>query len=310
MVITRRGTNKEPITDEGIGPYLSAIAKKIKQRMLSTDDNCTIMCFGPTGSGKTTLGYQFGNAYNDGEGLNPELVGFDKQSWALALDVMRKKKGVYGINDEANISARDSMTNYNKDVIDLLFSIRGKQMCLFMCNPSAHYLDKMLVEEGLINFFLFITKKQQEYYFFTQKGVMNLLKDHKNLKFETMKQHGPKYAVFKGWFKKYQGEDWVEYLKKKEERMENKIDLFVEKYSKGMTYTAPKAAIVIGVTIPTLLKYVKLALKAGVIKDVRNLVTGHWSYNAEHIKIMKAFIMKYKGKNDKRKDNGKHFKKK
>lgn len=290
MVVTKRGLPKEPHTTEGIGPYLRVIAKNTKKRILETDDNCTIMCFGATGSGKSTLGFHFGNVYNEGTGVDPELVGFDKKSWAEALDQMRKEKGVFGINDEANISARDSMSQYNKDVIDLLFSIRGKNMCLWMCNPSVQYLDKTLVDEGLINFYVFIIKKQSRYLFFTQKGIHKLLRDHKNLKFDTIKRYGKQYATYVGWFDKYEGKDWQAYLKKKDSRMDNKLDMFVKKYSLGQRYSLLKAAKVLNIAYNTAKKYAEEAKDKGLFKAGVKNPAGSWQLREEDVEVLAAYI--------------------
>ena len=277
--------------NQKVGYAFKKLAKAIKKRIIETDDNCTIMCFGSTGSGKSTLGFHFGNAFNDGKGVDVDLVGFDKKSWAESLSRMKDVKGLFGINDEANISKREAMGQYNKDVIDLLFSIRGKNMCLWMCNPSADYLDKVLVEEGLINFFVFINKKQKEYLIFSQKQVLNFVNKHGNLKFETMQKHSEPYSMWKGYFNAYTGKDWDSYLEKKNERMNDKLDLFVKKYAHKKSFNLAHVVKVLGITYKTGIKYARMALEDGYFedKDIQSL-TGVWQFSEEQIDMLATFI--------------------
>lgn len=278
--------------NQKVGFAFAKLAAKIKKRIIETDDNCTIMCFGATGSGKSTLGFHFGNNYNKGKGVDIDLVGFDKKSWAESLSLMKEEKGLYGINDEANISKREAMGQYNKDVIDLLFSIRGKNMCLWMCNPSADYLDKVIVEEGLVNFFVFITKKQHEYLIFSQQQILNFLRDHNNLKFETMKRHSEPYSMWKGYFREYKGADWEEYLIKKNERMDDKLDLFVKKYAHKKAYSLAKSVKILGCSYVTGLKYVRLAIEENYFDNPEELQTpsGSWKLTEEHIDLLASFM--------------------
>lgn len=292
MVVYRRSAIEEPhVEGEGIGEFFKALAVRIRERMKATEDNCTIMCFGPTGSGKTTLGFHFGSAYNGGAGVNPDVVGLDKKSWAQALNIVRDDEGSFAMNDEANISKRDAMSQYNKDTIDLLFSIRGKMFCLWLNNPSLEMIDKPLVEEGLINFFIFISKKQKEYLLFTMDAMLKFLRAHGNLKFDTVNRYGAAFASWRGRFGKYSGADWSAYLDKKQARMDGKIDTFVKKYARGKRVSLMKAAKILDVSYPTARKYAVLAVEDGLFSKSEVMsIAGVWQFSDEHLDLLASYM--------------------
>lgn len=155
-MIPKRRCAKEPYkVGEPVGEYFSQVVSEVKKRIQETDDNLVCMCFGQTGAGKTTLGFHFGDEWNDGGGVDIDRVGFDKQSWAKALSIAREERYSFLMYDEANVSKRDAMSSYNKDTIDLLFAIRGLNLAMWFNNPSLNYLDRIFLDEGLVRVLLF-----------------------------------------------------------------------------------------------------------------------------------------------------------
>lgn len=287
----RRCSKESYVKGERVGALFSIIVPMIKKRIISTDDNCTILCFGATGSGKSTLGYHFGNLYNDGAGVDSLVVGFDSQSWALALDAVKDKSGSFLMHDEANISKRDSMSQFNKDTIDLLFSIRSKNLCLWMNNPSADYLDKVFLDDSVVNYFVFIYAKQRRYYWFTRTNIISMLKHVDNLKYSNVKQYGKHFAFFDGYFYKYKGADWDSYLVKKSERVDNKLDEYIAKYSKGAVLNVPKAAQALNVGRETLRGVAIKALSNGDLSDNVKTLTGFWQFNKDDLEVLRGYLL-------------------
>ena len=137
-----RGWQTKPYSDNFVD-MISAAVKRI-----SKDDDFLLMCVGETGSGKSVLtlhGYEL----VDPENCSIDFISFCPEDHAKGMkDLMQKKEGVRFIaNDEANIQKRNSSTKYNKDLIDLYFSIRGLNFFHWWNNPSLDIIDKVFIRE-------------------------------------------------------------------------------------------------------------------------------------------------------------------
>jgi ABC-type dipeptide/oligopeptide/nickel transport system ATPase component len=225
--------NKDREYDE----ILEKTTDYIKSEIKSKDDDFLLMVVGATGTGKSMLVLHIMERYLNSE-ASINYLALNKNDFATALYSAKEKKGFkMCVNDEANISKRDSLTKYNKEVIDLYMSIRGLNIFHVWCNPSVDMIDKHFIEER-INGLIYVRTKDinrpRLYYFFPKKNLLKLWEKEKNLKMETLNKHRKTFSSYVGWFRDYKGCLREPYLKKKDNRMTEKVDYFYEKYGKKL----------------------------------------------------------------------------
>ncbi len=246
------------------------LIKKIIKRTQDDDDDFLLMCVGETGTGKSSLMFWAYWLY-DQLGMNLDVIGFDQESNADALLNSPKKPTLRFVgNDEANIMGRNALSKYNKQYIDLMFAIRGLNIFQWWNNPSLDIIDKVFINEK-INGIIFIankdTKHPRIYYYFTKKQILNILERNKGkLTLKILKNSAKKHSTWRGWFNKYDGKLWKEYIDKKHNRMQEKLESFSKNFGKTksslMTFEdAGKSFNVSGETIHRRLKkYIKKEL--------------------------------------------------
>ena len=115
------------------------------------------------------------------------------------------------------------------------FAIRGLNVMWLWCNPSLDMMDKFFVKERISNVVLVlkIGEKMRPYYYFNKKDILTILDKYGHLDLNLLKKVRKKYALYRGWFREYQGDLLKPYLEKKEERMQEKVQTFFESYSEN-----------------------------------------------------------------------------
>lgn len=219
---------------------LKRVAAATIKAVTSKNDDSIELFVGDTGTGKSSLGAHYVTELDPD--FSVDYVSFTRDGFAKVLQAVSQKKGLrIAFNDEANISKRDSLTKFNKDMIDLYFSIRGLNIIHVWCNPSLDMLDKVFIEERIKGVFYVYSKGEnvRRYYYFPVKNLLKILEKYKNLKLKTLKQVAGKYALYCGWFTKFEGEWWERYLEKKQFRMVEKVNDFFYKYAKPKGKTEP-----------------------------------------------------------------------
>jgi ABC-type dipeptide/oligopeptide/nickel transport system ATPase component len=232
------------------------------------DKSVTGIIVGDVGSGKST------KACHIYEIVDPQpsvdRIAHDTKSFAEAIKVVDESESRFLMHDEFNISSRDAMKDKNKDMIDLLFSIRGENWFLIGNNPSSATIDKSIIEEGIVNWVIFISVENSKYLFFTRKQFLDLIKEQGSSSFYNLKTHGRYYATYEGWFKEYKGSIWKDYLKVKSQRMKEKKDKYVRKYSQGDLSSMNKASDIIGCDWATVRKVYRWGKKNNMLVDGRD----------------------------------------
>ena len=234
---------------------LPKIIKSVKERIEGGEDDAIVVCFGTAGTGKTTLMFWSYVLYAE----NPMLsrIALTRKDFANALNTLTEPSPDRFVGyDEGNVSKREAMTKWNREIIDLYFSIRGKGALHWWNNPSLDYLERTFIEER-VKFVIHCFSKSRtvrKYRLFTKDSVLRMLQKEGDLKTWTDKKKGEKYAVYEGWFKAYKGDLWKEYLAKKEDRMNEKITEFNSRWGVGATHTLTTAASLIGCTTETFKK--------------------------------------------------------
>jgi len=290
----------KPVYDENrmYDESLGNIIKHIKETIIKDkDDDFLLMLIGATGSGKSMLGLHIMDDYMQDE-ANIDFVGLNRKDFALSLNKVRERKGLkMCIYDEANISKRDSLTKFNKKLIDLYMAIRGLNIFHIWCNPSIEMLDKFFIQErinGVIYCRTKDTTKARLYYYFNKKAILKILQKYGNLRIETIDKCRRKYATYVGWYKDYTGKLREPYIEKKNARMEEKVVDFFKEYgyadeeSNDMVEGTEMQKIM-GLSYCTLRNYVIELKEKGAItdEDVFNTPSGTLRYSKEMIPIFK-----------------------
>lgn len=249
---------------------------------------------GATGTGKTSLGLHIYECYA-GDLASIDYVSLNQQDLAVGIKLASAQpRRRFSMFDEANVSKRDASSRFNKDLIGVYFAIRGLEIFSEWNNPSLDYIDKPFIEEKLNAVIVVIDKsappKPRRYLFFTREGILRLLAEHGDLKLETIRRHGRKYALYMGWFKQYRGRLWKDYEKKKQARMEHKVDDFYEKYGKAKPVSLAEAARRLRCAENTIRKYAPLAIKEGALRADCKSAGGHWRFEESDLKILQGYI--------------------
>lgn len=215
--------------DETLIKVISGLTKKINER---DDDGLIVLC-GLTGTGKSRLMLHIGSIYLK-EKFTINHISFTRDEFAdMQYEVQQYPLPRFLAYDEANVSKRDSLSKWNKDLIDLYLANRGKNILHIWCNPTIDYLDKLFINDRVTGVIFVATKsidRPRLYYYFTKQKLLELYEKEENLKLQTLRRNRNKYAMYCGWFKPYKGELLKEYLEKKDSRMEDKSLAFKNKY--------------------------------------------------------------------------------
>lgn len=266
----------------GVDPMIPAYARKCQEKTIKKDNDLLILLTGVTGSGKSTLLYWILSHYVDN--INIDFVALSKEKYAQALfQAKATKKPRYVAYDEALVIKRSSLTKWNKELVELQQQIRGKNICQFWCTPSVDMLDKHFLNEVADGLFFVYTKNTPRYYMYFQKeAIQEILEKHKNLSHNTLVKYGKRYAYYIGWFEKYDGDGWQEYLRLKNKSMDGAIEGFYNRWAKGELYSGAKSAELLGVARSTLYDW----LKDRPEYEKNKTPTGNWRFSKEDLEAI------------------------
>jgi hypothetical protein len=246
--------------------YFEAVVLSVKKR-LAGDDDAIVFCFGTAGVGKTSLMFHAYELYASEPRLS--AIALTRKDFARSLyELTGYTKEPFVGNDEGNVSRREAMTQWNRDIMDLYFSIRGKRAFHWWNNPSIDYIDRVFIEERvkLVVFCFSKGRTIRKYRLFTKDGMLRMLDKEGDLKTYTVRKHGHKYAAFEGWFKAYKGDLWKAYGDKKDERMDEKLSAFHRKYALGKGVSMASAAALLSVKDSTVKRALVWAAKNKVLR--------------------------------------------
>ena len=220
--------------DRDYDAILDRLLSHIKFLITKKDDDFLILCAGDTGTGKSMLMMHALDKFM-GEYKSVDYVGLTRGSFATGFKKAQSVPRGFKFlgNDEANISKREALTQYNRDLLDLYYSCRGLNIFHWWNNPSVDMIDKPFIKDRVKGFILITTKdmdRPRVYYYFTKNALVKIFEKYKDLDIKTIRKVRKKYALFKGWFKDYNGSLRKDYLDKKNPRMVEKVDFFVGKY--------------------------------------------------------------------------------
>lgn len=294
-------------SDKPTDEHLENLVTQLQQKQKS-DDDALLLTVGETGSGKSMLNLHIGTMLG-GDSFSIDCISLDPETFANTLHHVKSLTGTRVLlNDEANINKRAAMSTYNRDTLNVYMSIRGLNIIHLWCNPSLDLIDKAFVKERLNGVILVLNTgglNTRVYYYFSKNAILQILNKYDNLELATLKKVRKKYAIFRGWFKDYQGNLKQEYRNKKQSRMENVVDNFFEKYgSKGNNGDLIKLTTIgknLNITEPTVKKWVVRMQEEGLLKEEEDfIINGLNRYMAKPegaIKIEEYIINFHRGKN-------------
>lgn len=214
-------------------PYLNKVLDNVGYALREKNDDFLVICCGATGSGKSNL-MLHAMDYFLNKKADVRFLGLNRKDFANALNNAKNTDHPKFCGyDEANVSKRDALTKWNKDLIDLYWSIRGLRIFHWWCNPSIDVIDKPFIEERVKGVIYVATKdinRPRIYYYFRKEDLLSIWRKYQNLKLDLLKRICKKYCYYKGWFKAYNGELLAAYEAKKESRMDEKVEAFTQKY--------------------------------------------------------------------------------
>jgi len=275
-------------TGKDYDEYLDLVVLGVKEHIKTKNDDFLILIVGPTGSGKSHLGLHIEESYL-GDKASVNLIGLDKEGIASGLQSAKNQQlPRFFLADEANLSKRDAMSKWNKELLDLYFAIRKLQIFHIWCNPSLDIIDKPFIEEK-IKGFIYIpskTKNARVYFYFTKKSLIQIYEKYGNLKLRTLHKVRKRYAYYRGWFKEYNGFLKEDYNKKKDSRIDTKIEEFAEKWGskEGGLLKRSQIAKNLGFSSSTIINYQKILIERELlIENVNYFVSasGQYTFNQE-----------------------------
>jgi len=166
---------------------LEKVVKSIRSHLVDTEDDNLWMVVGTTGSGKSMLMLHVMELFL-GDEASVDYIGLSREDFADATRAVIARKTMRFLSyDEANITKRDSMTRFNKDIIDWYLSNRGLQIFHWWSNPSLDIIDKQFITERIKGVIFIASKevnKPRIYYYFTKLQLLQIYEKYSCVKLQ------------------------------------------------------------------------------------------------------------------------------
>jgi len=244
---------------------IEIVAEEARYSCLENDDDALYLVVGPTGSGKSTLALHLHQVFMKEE-ASVDYIGLNRDSFAEAYGnalkrVKEKKPLRICVWDEANISRRDALSKFNKQLINIYMKNRALRMLHIWCNPSVQMIDNIFIKERIKGFFYCPSKEKtvRPYYYIPKEGLLKIYDKYKSIDEPTIKKTVKEYALFKGWYREYKGPMKEEYLKKKLKETEESSEEWVETWRNTNTglLETQKVLNKTGISYNTLRNYIE-----------------------------------------------------
>jgi ABC-type dipeptide/oligopeptide/nickel transport system ATPase component len=277
--------------DKPYDEYLEKTFESIRDHIVEKNDDYLCLTIGDTGSGKSNLNLHILDIYMPPERLSINQIALSREEFATSLkDVATQPKPRGLLYDEANVNRRDSMSGWNKDIIDLYMSCRGLNILHLWANPSLSIIDKTFIEDRLRAVILVRGKdkiKPRFYYFFRKQDIMAIYRKYGALNLDLITRIRKKYAWYRGWFRDYNGDLKKQYADKKNNRMNVKVEQFFEKYGDDNMTKKSDVMKALDVHETTLGKYTKM-LELKKHYEITN--TGRYRYTREGVEELRRLM--------------------
>jgi ABC-type dipeptide/oligopeptide/nickel transport system ATPase component len=267
---------------------LEELMKQTKIDIVKRNNDTLFYIIGATGSGKSNLALHMMTMYLEGE-ASTDYISLDRSSFAYSLKkVCQKPLPRFIIYDEANINKRDSASKFNKEAIDIYMSIRSKNVCHIWCSPSLDMMDKYFIRERIKGFFLVdgTGTNIRAYYYFRKDTILQILTKYNSLNLPLLHRLKHRYAYYMGCFKPYTGHLLKAYEKKKDSRIDDKLNHFIQTFAKDEQISSTVLRNKLGITRQTFNLYCKELLKRGKIEEEKD----YWRVGHNKILFIKEVI--------------------
>jgi hypothetical protein len=273
--------------------------KYIRDYIQTDDDDYQLMMVGIRGAGKSNLAEHALSIYMPSDRLNINQIALTQNQLASSWKIWAKEAKPRALcYDEANVSGRNAMTKWNKDLIDIYFSNRGQNIFHIWCNPSVSNIDRTFLHDCIKG--IIVVKKPTKksdahqspfryYYWYKKKSLLKMLDDNISLKINNLlsPKVAEKYAWYMGWFKRYDGILMMPYLAMKDGRMNQKTEDFYKKYGTEELIGRGEVIRQLGISEMTAMAHMK-DLKEG--EDYFTTPTGRYKFTASGIESLKRVI--------------------
>ena len=136
--------------DKPYDAYLEKTFTALRNHIVEKDDDFLCLTIGGTGTGKSMLNFHILEIVMPPEQLTINQVALSRDEFAESFErVTKGSKPRVLVYDEANVSKRDSMTQWNKDLIDLYLTCRGLNTLHLWCNPTLKLIDVAFIEDRI-----------------------------------------------------------------------------------------------------------------------------------------------------------------
>ena len=206
--------------DDGIARVLDK-----KRKLVNTKDrDYFFIVDGSEGAGKSWLTFQLAK-YLD-PSFNLSRVAMNGKEFMEAIRISRKGNAI--VFDEAftGLSARASMSEINKILIETIMEVRKKNLFVFIVLPTIFFLDRYItLSRGKVLFHTYFVNEQRGHYcVYNQKRLKQLvLKGRKGMSYNVTKPNVR--CKFSGKFALDKGDEKVQeklYTQKKIDAVNNK----------------------------------------------------------------------------------------
>jgi hypothetical protein len=296
-----------PYDGTEVDPWFRSIITKINKYNLNDDDDYQLLLAGKRGSGKSTLAKHALTIYLPENRLHIGLFGLSRNEFANGLFEIQKEPKPRAIcYDEANVNRRDSMTKWNKDLLDLYYSNRGLNIFHIWCNPSIDTVDKTFIED-CVKAVIVVKKNPKQfldesdstskkpvfryYYWYRPEALLKIAEEFGSLKISVLldRKVRQKYAWYRGWFKEYTGVLKQEYLEKKFNRMSLKTKEFHDKYGDSDSFKRSDIVKELGISDATISNHLSKLVSG---EDYVVSATGHYKFSKLGVEHLKEILAK------------------
>lgn len=282
----------------GVDSGLGLIAQIARKKIQKEDDSFHILLAGATGSGKTTLSFWFLKEFLQQE-ASVDYVALSRPRFAQCLARARNNKGLrYVAYDEADVISTEAMSQWNRDIVKLYAKIRGQRMCHLWCHPNLNGIQKLHIQE-VVNVLIYIPSKRKPrpYYVIFKKDLLSYMEKYKTLEKSTFLKHIKKYVFYEGNFLSYPSDSqlWKDYIKLKQDAMDDSIDEFVSKYGSGEVVSVSKASTLLNVSRQFLSKEVKRGVQEGWLSQDVLTLSGGFALRSSDIDTLRLKLLSKEG---------------
>lgn len=291
--------NKEALYIKGkaTDELLPILVKKHRKHMVDKNDDYFVMIVGKTGTGKSNVALHIYDFFTE---ENPEHKSIDafalrRVEFANSLNyILNTPIPRFLAYDEANVSKRDAMTQWNKDIIDLYLTCRVLGIYHIWANPVLDGIDKVFVQDRIRAVILLLEKDKykdkglpRRYYYFRKRDILRFYNKYETLNLDLLEKVKDEYCWYWGRFLPYEGDLLQAYTDKKGSSAESKVKTFFDKYGDDGFIRTGDVMKELGISENTFVKY-----RAFLEKDVDYMIaaSGRYKFHKSAIPKLRSIM--------------------